>query len=52
MIEIENLLSPSGKHVSDYPGLPQDVDLSSYDDYISLQKFSNLEQMAQEVILL
>jgi len=52
MIEFENLLSPSGKHVSDYPGLPQDVDLSNYDEYSSLQKFSNLEQMAQEVILL
>ena len=51
-IEFENLLSPSGKHVSDYPGLPQDVDLSNYDEYSSLQKFSNLEQMAQEVILL
>jgi hypothetical protein len=30
----------------------QDVDLSSYDEYSSLQKFSNLEQMAQDVILL
>jgi hypothetical protein len=39
-------------HVSDYPGVPQDVNLSSYDEYSSLQIFRNLEQMAQDVILL